>query len=528
MYRTKNRSKEILFLNLIQKQLSWTILNRREMFSFVKILVILFSIYTTSPLIASEEAIRAVIADAETREPLPYASVMVKGRQKGTVSNSEGHFVLSLEGVQPQDTLLFSYMGYETLRVLPGSLSGKDTVFLRPATLALNEVQVFTTRLSAEEILKQVREHYKENHGAATQRQRIFFHNYEKVPFGKENKIVLKESDFAGLDKATFEDLFRKLPEEFINYQDALVELYSYQDQHKLVPVQGISLEEGGLQTLMQEVENRLGRFFDDIEKGMADEDIYYKVRTGIIGQKIGYKKSITAEEDDDDSLHYTLETKIIKEDLLSLFRRYSQMDSKEWTFIHQPAHYRYVLEDLTVFNGEAVYRISFTPRQKGLYEGTLYIARDSYALVQLDFAYAEGKQSEKFKLLGLGHAIRNRQAHVLFEKDDKGSFVKYMYVRQKEWIKVDRNFSVVKKQRRFLIDKELSEMKLEAEISLETETACEVLVLEREVIAPSGFERTTQPETMLFRREYAHSPQMWENRTIITPAAELRKYKRK
>lgn len=61
-------------------------------------------------------SISGQVLDAETHLPLPFASISVMDSQLGTISNSEGYFVLSSESILGTDTLLFSYMGYETFK----------------------------------------------------------------------------------------------------------------------------------------------------------------------------------------------------------------------------------------------------------------------------------------------------------------------------------------------------------------------------------------------------------------------------
>lgn len=52
------------------------------------------------------------ITDAETQEPLPYATVVLKNRGKGTVTNNNGEFGLKIVKDMLDDTLSVSYLGY--------------------------------------------------------------------------------------------------------------------------------------------------------------------------------------------------------------------------------------------------------------------------------------------------------------------------------------------------------------------------------------------------------------------------------
>jgi hypothetical protein len=73
----------------------------------------------------AQSTVIARVVDAGTRSPLPYATVLLQGTTRGTITNSEGWFSLYVEG--PKDSLRFSFVGYRT-RVLPLNiaLDGQD------------------------------------------------------------------------------------------------------------------------------------------------------------------------------------------------------------------------------------------------------------------------------------------------------------------------------------------------------------------------------------------------------------------
>ncbi len=64
------------------------------------------------------------IVDEETSEPLPYATIGIIHRGRGTVTNLNGDFILSVGPEQIDDTLAVSYLGYITRRLPVRSLPG--------------------------------------------------------------------------------------------------------------------------------------------------------------------------------------------------------------------------------------------------------------------------------------------------------------------------------------------------------------------------------------------------------------------
>lgn len=489
-------------------------------------LLCLLVLFQVSIFAASDKPLAGIILNSETKEPLPFTNIVVLEQYKGTVSNSEGYFVLDREGIAANDTLLFSYVGYKSVKISAAEVQSKSKIYLQPIKIKLDEVQVSSRPLSAKEIIALVIENYPKNHPAFSARQRIFYHKYEKVPF-PENQIILKESDFVGLDRNTFNELMKMMPREFIEYQDAIVDLYSYGDKNKLVPIEGISLEEGSQKDILKELENSLSVFIDDIQKSIEDTTIYYKFRSGVFADKMEMDDSIGHEFETDPLIH-SVSTDHVRGDVLSVFNEYANMESDNWEFLNKSGKYKYKNEQITLLNDELVYEISFTPKSRGLFEGTIYVSTSSYAILQLDFVYSEGKRTENFHLLGVGHSVDSKSGRVIYAKANAGYYPKYISTHRHESASVERKFSIMKKQKRFLTDKELNEMKFKTQLFLDINSYREILVLDREEIDEQQFGKIKQPEQVEFRKEYAYTPEMWDNSTVLAPAAELQKFKRK
>ncbi len=63
---------------------------------------------------------------AETGEALPGVNVVVKGSSRGTTSDIDGSYVL--EGVKPEDVLIFSFIGYTAQEITAGQRTSIDVV----------------------------------------------------------------------------------------------------------------------------------------------------------------------------------------------------------------------------------------------------------------------------------------------------------------------------------------------------------------------------------------------------------------
>ena len=139
---------------------------RRTLFFF---LLLLLAVSAT----AQELMLQGRVVDAETDEPLPYASIYVDAG-RGTLTNTEGDFHLSVSG---QDILQISYVGYEKLRIKAGEVS--KVVKLKPFKQQLREVTVVP--IDEQYILKQVIRNLKKDFSShKTDRQGYFMRTLMK------------------------------------------------------------------------------------------------------------------------------------------------------------------------------------------------------------------------------------------------------------------------------------------------------------------------------------------------------------
>ena len=103
-------------------------------FTFLILLVISIS---GKFLYAQDGTVKGKIID-ETGQPVPGASVTVKGSQQGTLSNVDGTYSLAASG---QSTLVFSFVGYLKEEITVNNKTTID-ITLKVDQKALDEVVV--------------------------------------------------------------------------------------------------------------------------------------------------------------------------------------------------------------------------------------------------------------------------------------------------------------------------------------------------------------------------------------------------
>jgi len=82
-----------------------------------------------------------IILDKVSRKPLQFASVSVFNKEIGTISNTDGSFVLKVPWEYRNDSIAFSYVGYETQYITIHDLRGKSRIiYLDRQYIAIQEV----------------------------------------------------------------------------------------------------------------------------------------------------------------------------------------------------------------------------------------------------------------------------------------------------------------------------------------------------------------------------------------------------
>ncbi|MCF8228541.1 MAG: TonB-dependent receptor [Bacteroidales bacterium] len=101
-------------------------------------LVLIAVLFTFSSALAQTGEVTGTVRDATDGSTLPGASVLIKGTTSGMITDINGKFSLQVE---PNTTLIISFMGYETKEIIvePGQTLDVE---LQPAAQALEELVV--------------------------------------------------------------------------------------------------------------------------------------------------------------------------------------------------------------------------------------------------------------------------------------------------------------------------------------------------------------------------------------------------
>jgi hypothetical protein len=113
--------------------------------------------------------VTGTVTNHEDQAPLAFANISIKGTPIGTVTNASGDFEFHIPSQHSGDTLVISYIGFETLSQKISQLvnvSGKQVFTLKPSAVMLKEVVVSATDLTGKEIVQKAVKRIRDNYPA--------------------------------------------------------------------------------------------------------------------------------------------------------------------------------------------------------------------------------------------------------------------------------------------------------------------------------------------------------------------------
>ncbi|MBX2944517.1 MAG: carboxypeptidase-like regulatory domain-containing protein [Cyclobacteriaceae bacterium] len=122
-----------------------------------------------------QQVIEGRVIDKETHQPVPFASIGIVGTSKGTSSNLNGQFTLSVEF---PFTLKISCVGYESQTIQ----STEDTLLikLKPASIELSEIVIFRKTINPGRIVQRAFANVIKNYSTQPFLQKFFYRHYCK------------------------------------------------------------------------------------------------------------------------------------------------------------------------------------------------------------------------------------------------------------------------------------------------------------------------------------------------------------
>lgn len=129
---------------------------------FLKRIYILLLLLCGTSAFAQITKIRGSVKDAETKEPIPYANIIFKGENVGTISDFDGNFFIETNNAT--DSIIISFLGYKTqTHAVTKNKYQEIHALLESTALAIEEIAVHAGENPAYPFMRKVIKNKKQN-----------------------------------------------------------------------------------------------------------------------------------------------------------------------------------------------------------------------------------------------------------------------------------------------------------------------------------------------------------------------------
>lgn len=300
--------------------------------SFASWIILVCTIWECS----AQATFSGTVYDIDSKEPLSFSSVWIKGTDNAVVTQIDGSF--SISPVHPQDTILVSALGYKDHEILGRTITKEPMVVeMIPSAIQIDAITVRPGKNRAIPIVKKTIHNRKDNRPE----------NVKDIELIVYNKLNFSLS---GIDSTIFNiGFFRK-------HADVLVKTNDYDDTYN-IPLyfsEYMNYEkrrENKNPEVQEIVKNQHGTSF-------IESDVVTK-----------YVASL------DEKMTFYSNIRFLSKDFISPISAQALL------------YYRYYLDDSIVDNSKTYYRIRFKPRnsQDLAFYGYMIIEKESGALAEID-----------------------------------------------------------------------------------------------------------------------------------------------
>lgn len=470
-----------------------------------------------------------VVYDMETNEALAFASIGIKGKSSGTISNVNGQFYLTLSNYSYYDTLVCSYLGYAVRYFPSDSIEEVMRIPMVKTSMGLSGVTVLSRDISAKDIVRRMLDSRSENHAYQDVKDEVFSRTKTESR-KKQFDIKLKKSTIDYFNEEMFERVSLLLPDLSMYYEDWLYRIYNFGTESKKQRVKGVTHQEGDydeLEVVAEEIEQILN------EK--TQENTYWKFRSGPL---LSFRIDDNEETDTINEERFSevsLNDSIAELDETLAVARQSNtiddyLDRMVWRqdFFMEIGRYNYNLEGSVFMGDESAYVISFKPKSSGMV-GKMYISMETFALMRLDYSKPKGVKGEGIKLLGFEYRSIDKEVMVLFQRYRNVYRLKYTMHEELIRFGVKRPIGFVQKRERFMFDKKIEQIDFKLETVYEVKQTSELLVTQTTDITQEEFDKVMVKRGMHAELvEQYNDPTIWEGYSIIEPTQEMKEYRAK
>lgn len=503
----------------------------------LKLHLVLFTVLM-SPLATAQESIYAKLIDSVTQKPIPFATIELN-KKAGVISNENGVFQMYLNRKPTKtDSLFINCLGYETKRIAVEKLTD-SIITLSTKSIELDEVLVSNKNYTIDEILEKTSENLGTNYDFGFTKSRLFYRESENNKIHK-NTVVIKKSTIPEIHQKFVDSVLSIVPKKSDNYTELLADLYDKphtENATKLDIIKASNLYDKNNEVSLEGLEEK----FNAIFKKHVKRDSYFKIKSGWFGTKEEIDSSFFGDAKEDKDIAKTKafieEQKKKASERKKNFLKYrkraiSNLETSSFIFedsflnvLEKPNRYTFELLDYQFLNGEFVYKITFAPKRKEDFKGTLYINTDDFAIVRVD--YENVKNLKNFRLLGVSYSEYLKKGTFIYAKNNADKYaLKYAEVENGNKFGIKRPLKIIEKNKHVKGRRKQNEISTDIHFIVSNITKKELVVFENESITGTAFNSVTEKAKVKPTYLPKYDPEFWQGYNVMEPNQAIKGFK--
>lgn len=173
-------------------------------FKYRKLSILFFLFFSTFLAAQNQEFIAGKLIDAQTQEPIAFASIRIKDRALGMISNTDGSFKVPLKYKEYGNIIEISSMGYQSVELIIHDFLIDEINFieLQPSAFQLQEALVLGKKrnqknISAEKIVQNAIDRILDNYPIEPYSQIGYYRDYQldNTQYINLNEAILEVYD---------------------------------------------------------------------------------------------------------------------------------------------------------------------------------------------------------------------------------------------------------------------------------------------------------------------------------------------
>lgn len=487
-------------------------------------IVILFSLIHST--LAQE--VSGVIVDRATKKTIPYATISTDNNY--AIANDQGRFKLTLNPYNTNDSILVQVLGYLDFKAPIKSL--KDSIFLDPNPIELNEVILINNQFSAEELIERVSESFEKNYPYAIEKRRVFLREstFDSI---EDFQMNLNKSTFPEINEDLIDELKESMPTKSNFFVETLFDFYGkpLEGQNKIEIVKGSVLRDENNTVDSDIIERKMGLLL----KKKTSLGSYFKLKSGIFSTKLETEDFTLETKTDTVKPPNKTEEKLLKErkayarNRAKLIQRFSQnlfYTDDSFIDVFDKAHrYRFDIVDLRIRGEDYIYTIEFNPKRKSGFKGKMLINAADAAVEMINYTNTSSLKS--FSLFGFKFKDHLASGTQVYRKNEKGSYdLVFLEENRGNIASIERPLKIIEKRKTGSWKRRQNEVSFEFSIRLSSIKKTEYMLMEKTLISKDQYNEIVPTYKVNKTRLKAFDPDFWKGYTILEPNDLVKEFK--